>query len=339
MAQRIVVIGGGAAGIGAAGARQGHRPRRRGHRLHRVRGRRLQPVRHPLRARQGDPRLRAAVPRRRKQQYADAGHRHPLRDRASTGLDLGGQDGHGRRARPTSPTTAWSWPPASTTPTPACPGADLDGLYYVKNIRAGDGVGQGPRRRAGAPSSSRPARSGWRWSPRCAHRGIETHLVDPSPWALSMARRPRHRRSRSQESWAEMGVQTALQHQARGVPRRRRHGARGARPPTASSPADLAGRSARTSSPNTALAAAAGLKIGSTGGFIVDERMATSAPGVCAAGDCIEIPHGVTQRPAPGPLRQPRLRPGQGGRHQRRRRRRGPTSRSTSRGAWSPASG
>ena len=73
---------------------------------------------------------------------------------------------------------------------------------------------------------------------------------------------------------------------------------------------------------NTALAAAAGLEIGSTGGIVVDERMATSAPDVWAAGDCIEIPHGVIQRAAPGPVRQPRLRAGQGGRHQRRRRRR-----------------
>ena len=41
--------------------------------------------------------------------------------------------------------------------------------------------------------------------------------------------------------------------------------------------------------PNTALAVAAGLKTGSTGGIIVDERMATSVPGVFAAGDCTEI--------------------------------------------------
>ena len=58
----------------------------------------------------------------------------------------------------------------------------------------------------------------------------------------------------------------------------------------------------------------AGLKIGSTGGVVVDERMATSVPGVFAAGDCIEMPHGLTRRAAAGPDRQPRLRAGQGGR-------------------------
>ena len=52
--------------------------------------------------------------------------------------------------------------------------------------------------------------------------------------------------------------------------------------------------------PNNALGVAAGLKIGSTGGLIVDERMATSAPGVFAAGDCTEIPHGLTGVPLQG---------------------------------------
>jgi NADH oxidase (H2O2-forming) len=52
--------------------------------------------------------------------------------------------------------------------------------------------------------------------------------------------------------------------------------------------------------PNTALGVAAGLKTGSTDGFMVDERMATSAPGVYAAGDCTEIPHGLTGVPLQG---------------------------------------
>jgi NADH oxidase (H2O2-forming) len=52
--------------------------------------------------------------------------------------------------------------------------------------------------------------------------------------------------------------------------------------------------------PNARLAQAAGLKVGSTGGLIVDERMATSVPGVFAAGDCIELVHGLTQVPVQG---------------------------------------
>jgi NADH oxidase (H2O2-forming) len=52
--------------------------------------------------------------------------------------------------------------------------------------------------------------------------------------------------------------------------------------------------------PNNRLARQAGIKIGSTGGIIVDQHMATSAPGVFAAGDCVEVPQGGTNIPVQG---------------------------------------
>jgi NADH oxidase (H2O2-forming) len=52
--------------------------------------------------------------------------------------------------------------------------------------------------------------------------------------------------------------------------------------------------------PNNAIARAAGLQIGSTGGIVVDERMATSVDGVFAAGDCVELPHAVSNVPIQG---------------------------------------
>jgi NADH oxidase (H2O2-forming) len=51
---------------------------------------------------------------------------------------------------------------------------------------------------------------------------------------------------------------------------------------------------------NTALAKAAGIKIGMSGGVIVDAGMQTSAPGVFACGDVAEIPHGVSNVPIQG---------------------------------------
>ena len=51
---------------------------------------------------------------------------------------------------------------------------------------------------------------------------------------------------------------------------------------------------------NARLATAAGLATGSAGGLIVDETMLTSVPGVWAAGDCTEIPHGVSKVPIQG---------------------------------------
>jgi NADH oxidase (H2O2-forming) len=52
--------------------------------------------------------------------------------------------------------------------------------------------------------------------------------------------------------------------------------------------------------PNNRLAREAGIEIGSTGGIVVDEHMATSVEGVWAAGDCVELPHGVSSVPIQG---------------------------------------
>ena len=54
--------------------------------------------------------------------------------------------------------------------------------------------------------------------------------------------------------------------------------------------------------PNAVLAAEAGLDLGVKGAIHVDERQATSAPGVWAAGDCAESRHLVTGRPVHIPL-------------------------------------
>jgi len=47
--------------------------------------------------------------------------------------------------------------------------------------------------------------------------------------------------------------------------------------------------------PNNALGVAAGLKVGSTGGFIVDERMATSSSFSSAGGSCALPGEGARQ--------------------------------------------
>ncbi len=54
--------------------------------------------------------------------------------------------------------------------------------------------------------------------------------------------------------------------------------------------------------PEVSLAVQAGANLGPTGAIAVDERMATSVPHVWAAGDCIEVAHAVTGRPAFLPL-------------------------------------
>ncbi len=54
--------------------------------------------------------------------------------------------------------------------------------------------------------------------------------------------------------------------------------------------------------PRTDLAAAAGIEIGPTGAIAVDERMLTSRSSIYAAGDCAEVRHLVTGKPAYVPL-------------------------------------
>jgi NADH oxidase (H2O2-forming) len=52
--------------------------------------------------------------------------------------------------------------------------------------------------------------------------------------------------------------------------------------------------------PNTSLAASIGLSLGTTGAIVVDDHMRTSAPGVWAAGDVVEVPHGLSMLPISG---------------------------------------
>ena len=54
--------------------------------------------------------------------------------------------------------------------------------------------------------------------------------------------------------------------------------------------------------PDSTLAADFGLKIGKTGGIVVDEKMTTSDPNIFAAGDCVELKHLVSGKAVILPL-------------------------------------
>lgn len=54
--------------------------------------------------------------------------------------------------------------------------------------------------------------------------------------------------------------------------------------------------------PNSQLAADAGLKLGKTGGIVVNDHMATSDPNIYAAGDCIEVKHRITGKQVHAPF-------------------------------------
>jgi NADH oxidase (H2O2-forming) len=178
---------------------------------------------------------------------------------------------------------------------PGVPGTDLDGLYYVKNIREAE------RWEARLDSVQRAvvveaSPLGVEMITALAHRGIETHVIDPNPWALGDFADP-DIIAPVEESWQEMGVQLHFNTKLEAF--LGEGSVRAVKTSQGEFPADLV-VVATHKQPNNALAAAAGIKIGSTGGIIVGPDMATSAPGVWAAGDCVEVVHGQTKVPLQG---------------------------------------
>ncbi len=293
MAKRIVVVGGGAAGIGAAGAAKGTDPTAEVIVYTEYQDAAYSPCGIPYVHGKEIPdfeRLFLGT----KQQYADQGIdiRYDTRvdscDLTGKTVSVGGQQ---------VPFDALVIGSGWDYGKPDVPGNELSGIYYMKNIREAmewdkvlDTVTSAVVLEAGP--------LGLEMVTALAHRGIETHLVDPTPWALSMATDPDIAKP-VEDSWVEMGVKLHFNTKLEEI----------------LGDADGAVRGVRTSDgeigcqllvvathkvPNTALGQAAGLKVGTAGGFIVDETMQTSAKYVWAAGDCIEVPHGVSNVPVQG---------------------------------------
>ena len=218
---------------------------------------------------------------------------------------------------------------------PAIPGIDLDGIYYVRDIRAakrwdeildtvksrgrrrgaadrrGDGDRTGPPRHRDAPG--RPAPVGHGRDRRPGHHGTGGGLV---------ARDGRASSTSTRAIKAFLGTE-------------RVHAVKTS---DGEIPVDMVVIGAKKL-PNNHLAAQAGIKLGSTGGIIVDEHMRTSAPGRVrrrrlrrgATGDAPES----RSRACPAATPTPRARSPAAARAASC----AATSRSTCRGAWSAASG
>ena len=87
---------------------------------------------------------------------------------------------------------------------PGVPGGDLEGLHTVKNIRRAmewDPVLEDAK--VAVVVEATPL--GLEMVTALAHRGLETHLVDPRPWALAEVADPDIMQP-VQDSWADMGV-------------------------------------------------------------------------------------------------------------------------------------
>ncbi len=180
---------------------------------------------------------------------------------------------------------------------PGVPGTDLEGIYYVKNIRAAmrwdEVIG---RSKSAVVIEASPL--GLEMVTALAHRGIETHLVDPGPWALSVVADPDIAKP-VEDSWVEMGAQLHFNTKVEAILGDENNHVRAVQTSAGEIACDLVVVCTHKVPRNT-LAKAAGIKPGTTGGLIVDERMFTGTPNVWAAGDCTEQVHGVTQVPVQG---------------------------------------
>lgn len=292
MTQRIVVIGGGAAGIGAAGAAKGVDPSADVRVYTEFEDVGYSPCGIPYVHGKEIPdfgRLFLAA----KEAYAGQGIdiRYETRatsfstERKTVTADGEGEIGYDKLI------VATGFEYAS----PGVPGTGLDGLYYVKNIRRAmewDKVLDGVRSAVVVEASP----LGLEMVTALCHRGIETHLVDPDAWALSEAADP-DIVAPVQDSWLEKGAKLHFGTTLTGFT-----GDASVRAVTTSAgeiPCDLAVVCTKKQA-STAVPRAAGVRTGSADGIIVDDRMHTSAPDVWAAGDCIEVPHSVTAIPVQG---------------------------------------
>ncbi|HEX6234537.1 MAG TPA: FAD-dependent oxidoreductase [Jiangellaceae bacterium] len=289
MATRIVVIGGGAAGIGAAGAARATDPDAEVRVFTEFEDVGYSPCGIPyVHGREIDSFERLFLAD--KETYEQAGIDIAYETRVSD-IDLGSRT---VTVEGTGPVpfdrlviaTGFNYEPLDV------PGSELGGLYHVKNIRQAmewDRIIE--EARSAVVVEATPL--GMEMVTALAHRGLEVHLVDPNPWLLADAADPDIMQP-VEESLIEMGVKLHLRTKLQEFVGDRT--VQAVRTSDGEIPADIAVVCTHKR-PSNKLAADAGLKIGSTGGVIVNAHMATSVEGVFAAGDCVELPHEVTQVP------------------------------------------
>ena len=178
---------------------------------------------------------------------------------------------------------------------PGVPGTDLDGIYEVKNIRRAmewdkvlDTTKSAVIVEAGLIAMEMVT--------ALVHRDIRVTVVDPGPWPMSDVIDPDIVEP-VRADWEEAGVDMQWGNKVTAL--RGDKALTHAETARGDVVADLAIIGTHKV-PNNPLAEGAGLRLGTTGGLIVDSRMQTSDPDIFAAGDCTEIPHGVTNIPLQG---------------------------------------
>ncbi|MGQ0794510.1 MAG: FAD-dependent oxidoreductase [Deltaproteobacteria bacterium] len=179
---------------------------------------------------------------------------------------------------------------------PDFPGVELEGVHYIKNIRRAmefDKILDAVKRVVVVGATP----IGIEMAGNLAHRGLETHLVEEGAWLMSKIADP-DIMDPAQKSLEELGAKIHF-----GAAILEIKGAGGKVASVATTSGDIPCEIvvvATNKKPNNQLSQEAGIKVGATGGLLVDDRMRTSERDVYAAGDCIEVVHGVTDLPIQG---------------------------------------
>ena len=178
---------------------------------------------------------------------------------------------------------------------PDLPGADAEGIFGVQVLEDGLAVrqvlasGDAPRRAVVVGAGY----IGLEMAEAMVKRGLEVALVDQAPQPMTTL--DPDMGALVAEGLRAIGVDL---HLGAGVTGYETSGGRvsGVVTPDTTLPAGIVvlGLGVR---PNSALAEAGGIGLGSSGGIAVDQRMHTPTPGVWAAGDCVEVHHRVSGRP------------------------------------------
>jgi NADPH-dependent 2,4-dienoyl-CoA reductase/sulfur reductase-like enzyme len=178
---------------------------------------------------------------------------------------------------------------------PPVPGIDADGVLGVQTIDDGLEVLEALRERS--PRTAVVIGAGYiglEMAEAMIHRGLEVHLVERDECPMSTM--DPDMGDRIAEAMRGMGIHLHLGVEIEGVATGDDGWIRAVATSEGEIVCDLAvlGTGA---APNSGLGADAGLPVGPSGGLVVDRRQRTPVDGVWAAGDCVETFHRVSQRP------------------------------------------
>ncbi|MEU8386173.1 FAD-dependent oxidoreductase [Streptosporangium sp. NPDC048865] len=176
---------------------------------------------------------------------------------------------------------------------PDLPGADARGVYGVQTLDDGVALLRALEDRPRRAVVVGGGYIGLEMAEAMVRRGLEVSLVDAAEQPMSTL--DPDMGALVADALRDLGVEVHLGERTEGF---EESGGRvtAVRTESLTLPADLVVLGLGTR-PNSALAEAAGIPVGETSGIVTDLRMRTPVEGVWAAGDCVETFHRVSRRP------------------------------------------